>query len=107
MDPTLSDATPDRRGFGRVMIALAAGAGLTSTAVADEPKKEEKPEAKPPTLAEINEQLIRQRFGQHLNEDQIKRLSQRVQAQRSTAEALKKIPLKNSDEPAFVFSAEN
>jgi uncharacterized coiled-coil protein SlyX len=115
MDPTLPDPALDRRDFARAITALAAGAALTSAAVADEPKPggkapiadEPKPAAKAPTLAEVNEQMIRLRFGANLTEEQIKRLTQRVQGQRATAEALKKIPLKNGDEPAFVFSVDN
>jgi len=107
MDLTLPDPAPDRRDFGRAVAALAAGVALTPAAVADEPKSKPKDEPKSPTLAELTEQMIRLRFGAHLSEEQIKRLAQRVQSQRAAADALKKIPLKNSDEPAFIFSVDN
>lgn len=102
MDPTLipAGAEPTRRDFALAAVALAATTLAPAGAYADEPKPAEKP-----TLPQVYEQLVRLRFGAYLDEEQIKKLTQRVQGQRTTAEALKKIPLTNSDEPAFVFSA--
>ena len=44
--------------------------------------------------------------GKHLTENQLKRLRRRIEANMASAERLKKFRLKNSDEPAFLFSAE-
>ena len=50
--------------------------------------------------------IIRSRYGKFLSEDQLKRVRQKVLGNLSIAEALRHIPLQNSDEPAFVFRAD-
>jgi hypothetical protein len=50
--------------------------------------------------------IIRSRYGKFLSEDQLKRVRQKVLGNLSIAEALRRIPLQNSDEPAFVFRAD-
>ncbi|GIW82585.1 MAG: hypothetical protein KatS3mg105_4392 [Gemmatales bacterium] len=47
--------------------------------------------------------LVRARFGQHITEPEFKQVSQAVVRDFLRGELLKRIPLNNSDEPAFVF----
>jgi hypothetical protein len=91
----------DRRDFALAVGALAAGVALATTVGADEPN------ADAPTLPQTYENLVRLRFGKDLTAEQIKKVAQRVQGQRATSDAMKKIPLKNSDEPAVIFSADD
>lgn len=90
-----------RRDFAWLLAAVSGGAALTgATAAADEP-------AKPAiTQEQAIEAIIRQRFGKHLTEDQVRRLTQRVANLSRTADALKRVPLTNADEPAVVFRAD-
>lgn len=94
---------PGRRDFARWAVwAAAASAALPLTASAEaDDKAPDKP-----TMAKTIEALVRLRFGQFLTEDQIQRVTARIEAQPNTATALKRVPLKNSDEPAFLFQAE-
>jgi hypothetical protein len=95
----VSRASLNRRDFAQV-AALAAVAALSpaTPAHADDPKPEEKI-----TMAKAVEAIVRQRFGDHLSEDQIKKVIARAQNYLS---GRKQTLLKNSDEPAFVFQAD-
>jgi hypothetical protein len=89
-----------RREFAGLLAAVSASAGLAAAAGADEP---EKPAITP---EQATEALIRQRFGKHLTEDQVKKLTRRVLSLRFNSEALKRVPLTNADEPAVIFQAD-
>jgi hypothetical protein len=89
-----------RREFGQLLAAASAATGLAATASADEP---EKPAITP---EQATEALIRQRFGKHLTEDQMKKLTRRVLSLRFSSDALKRVPLTNADEPAVIFQAD-
>lgn len=98
-----STSTPDpvsRREFAHLVAAAAAAVSLTSGSLADEPKPPDVP-----TLAKAAEAVVRRRFGKHLTEEQLKRVAQRV-ASALQSSSYRKHPLKNSDEPAFIFSAD-
>jgi len=51
-------------------------------------------------------ELIRLRYAKHLTEAQRKLVRQRIEAQLASAERMKKIVLKNSDDPVAAFSAD-
>ncbi|HLW67204.1 MAG TPA: hypothetical protein VKS79_17960 [Gemmataceae bacterium] len=98
-----SDARPalHRRDFAQAaLLAGIAAAAAASRASADDPKPEEKI-----TLAKAVEAVVRQRFGEHLTEDQIKSVVQRAQG-RFSSRPKQETSLKNSDEPAFMFQAD-
>ncbi len=97
MQPT---PNPDRREFAVGLAALAAGL-VAPAALADDPKPAEAPD-----LAKTIENLVRLRFGPHLTDEQLKKVTQRVNGQSATATALKRVPLTNGDEPAFVFQVD-
>jgi hypothetical protein len=90
----------NRRQFTRALAALTA-APLLAPAEALASQAEGATNA-PQALGEF----LRLRYGKHLTEEQLKRVRQRVEAQLASAERMKKIPLKNSDEPAVIFSAD-
>lgn len=51
-------------------------------------------------------ELLKQRYGKHLNEEQVKQLATRLRLAQGTLERLKRVSLTNADEPAFVFTAD-
>jgi hypothetical protein len=90
-----------RRDFTQAaLLAAIAAATAAGPASADDPKPEEKI-----SLAKAIEAVVRQRFGEHLTEDQIKKVVQRAQG-RLSSRPKQETPLKNSDEPAFVFQSD-
>lgn len=93
----LPDSIPlDRRQLAQ---ALAAAFPL-GEAVQDQPAP------KPPTPAEALTGMVRQRYEEHLTPEQLKLIQGSIARGLATAERMKKIPLKNGDEPAFVFRAD-
>jgi parvulin-like peptidyl-prolyl isomerase len=95
-----------RRGFAQLVAAVAAGVALPAAAAGagpDDPPKPVKPEI---TREQAIETLIRQRFGKHLTDDQVRKLTQRVANLSRTGDALKRVPLTNADEPAVIFRAD-
>ncbi|HEV3146647.1 MAG TPA: hypothetical protein VGZ47_22355 [Gemmataceae bacterium] len=94
----LTSSALNRRGFAQAAVFSALAAAATATAApAQEPKAEEKI-----TMAKAVEAIVRQRFGEHLTEEQIKKVVLRVQNYLA-AKNQRQPALKNSDEPAFVF----
>jgi hypothetical protein len=95
----------DRRAFHRTIGLLAAGTlGLPAPeADAAQPAAEESPRT---VAAGALMDIIRSRYGKFLSEDQLKRVRQKVLGNLSIAESLRRVPLQNSDEPAFVFRAD-
>ena len=93
---------PDRRRF--VKTAALGVAGLAAS--------EGYGQAPPPAAdarartAQALAEIARLRFGQHLNEAQLKSVQERIGRSLATAEALKRTRLENGDEPAFVFAAD-
>jgi hypothetical protein len=98
-------ARNDRREFHKTVGLLAAGSlGLTALeAGAAQPANESNPRT---VAAAALMDIIRSRFGKFLNEDQLKRVRQKVLGNLSIAESLRRIPLQNSDEPAVIFRAD-
>jgi hypothetical protein len=92
--------TLNRRNFAQAALVTAiAAAAAAAPAQAQEPKPEEKI-----SLAKAIEAVVRQRFGEQLTEEQIKKVVQRAQG-RFSPRPKQETLLKNSDEPAFVFQA--
>jgi hypothetical protein len=96
-----------RRDFGVQVALMAATPLLASPVAAAQEKKEAKPEAeKAPSPARALTELLRLRYGKHLTEEQWKEVLKRVESIHRTADKVKAIKLKNSDEPAFAFRAD-
>jgi hypothetical protein len=96
----MNDATtadPSRRDF-HAALALLAAAPLS--AIADE-----KPADPRTTTVDAMLSIIKARYGQHLTEEQLTAIKNSLRGATVRAETLYKTPLKNSDEPAFVFEA--
>ena len=63
-------------------------------------------DAPAPRAADALMDLVRARYGKHLNEDRLKRVRGRVEGALAGAERLREVALRNADEPDFVFFAE-
>lgn len=77
----------------------AVGLAATAQAVAQEPNANAE-------TARLLTEMLRARYGKQLSEEQFKSLRQKIAGQLVSADALKRIALRNSDEPDFVFFAE-
>lgn len=88
----------DRRDFGLAVAGLAVG-GLADTAAG---------QSAVPDLATANAltDIVKARWGQHLNEEQTVKLRLSLQRSLAAAGRMAAFKLQNGDEPAFVFSAE-
>src|SRR5262245_61771670 len=100
-----SDFLRSRRDFtkGLALLAVPAVAGRRE-AVADEPTPAP-PElllTAPQALAEA----VRARYGKYLTIDELAEIRKGMDRNQQTAQRLLQVKLKNSDEPAFVFSAD-
>jgi len=95
----------DRREFHKTIGLLAAGSlGLPALEAG---AAQSAGDGNPRTVAATAlMDIIRARYGKFLSEDQLKRVRQKVLGNVSTAESLRRVPLQNSDEPAFVFRAD-
>jgi hypothetical protein len=89
-----------RREFTQRAALVAVTPFLSSfgSATGQEPAKPEGAAAVVQALTEV----VRQRYGKHLDEDQLKAVQRSIGFHVSTAERLSKFPLKNSDEPIWV-----
>jgi hypothetical protein len=92
---------PTRRDFARTVAGLAAAPLATqeAPAAADPPE----PVA---AAAEVLTEIVRRRHGTHLTDEQLRRVRQGIERGLHAAEMLRRFPLRNSDEPAFQFSAD-
>jgi hypothetical protein len=91
---------PTRRAFHRALLTLAplAAAG---PALAQEPKANSKN-----GVADILLALARAKYGQHLTAEQLEQVKQSLQRDLLGIELLRQVPLRNGDEPSFVFRAD-
>lgn len=94
--------------------AILAGAGGAQAQTASTPEKHE-PAAVPPSEDEKKEpsaeakrlgEIAKVRFGQHLNEEQLKSLVEALDGGLQSGQRLRKLGLQNADEPDFLFRAE-
>jgi hypothetical protein len=102
------DAGSTRREFGQALaLAVAAPlvAGLGPAAAPAEPPPPPKPEGLAAAAAGLMA-VLRVRHGKHLTAEQLTAIERSVAGGLATAERLNQVPLKNSDEPAFAFTAD-
>ncbi len=100
MNDHAAKAVPSRREF-HAAVALLAAAPLAAFAA------DEKPPAD--ALAGTADGLVaaaKARYGARLTAEQLAEVEKSVRGGLARAEAMKKVPLKNGDEPAFAFSAD-
>jgi hypothetical protein len=95
-----------RRDFVKA-LALVAGPLVAGadTAHGDEPAPPAKPQG-PLAIAEALTDLARLQHGKHLTDEQLKAVQRSIVGGVFAAERMNKVPLKNSDEPVFTFSAD-
>ncbi len=112
-DPNLS---PSRRLFAKSLALAAAAPALSGAATAlgqtapapspaPSPTPVPTPEA-PSSAAEALTEVVRIRWGRHLSGEQLSEIAKALDGRLRGAEAMKKVPLTNADEPDIVFFAE-
>jgi hypothetical protein len=106
-EPTRQDAVSGstRREFARALALAAAAPLVTGAAPGDEPAQPAKPTGPLAAAAALTE-LARLQHGKHLTEEELKVVQRSILGGVFAAERMNKVPLRNSDEPAFVFSAD-
>src|SRR5437588_6482804 len=104
-------ADPTRRKFAKAVVTAIAAAPLAvSMANAQTPTPTPTPQPsptpqQPSPLAEAYGEVVRRRFGDKLNEDELTRVKRSLEGMVRTGNTLRDVKLQNSDEPDFVFSA--
>lgn len=109
---------PSRRGFAKRLVLAAAAPALAGAAAAlgqtapapspsptPAPTPIPTPEA-PSSAAEALTEVARIRWGKHLSGEQLGEIAKTIDSRLRGADAMKKIPLTNADEPDVVFLAE-
>jgi hypothetical protein len=97
-----------RRRFLKALAATAAVApvaALPGVALSG-PARGDDPPPSAPTPAQALADLVRARFGRHLNEAQLKLVQTDIEGTLRSAEALNRLSLEHAEEPATVFFAE-
>ena len=107
-----SSNSVNRRDFARTIAAATAATAATSLEPAsadDKPKKPSKPKAppEPPPPAALLLETIRQRYPDKQLDDQevLQGIYSELRGDLARSRRLSSFPLKNSDEPGFIFSA--
>ncbi len=107
-----SSNSVNRRDFARTIAAATAATAATSLEPAsadDKPKKPSKPKAppEPPPPAALLLETIRQRYPDKQLDDQevLQGIYSELRGDLARSRRLSGFPLKNSDEPGFIFSA--
>jgi hypothetical protein len=62
------------------------------------------PAPRPSPVAEAYAEVAKARFGKHLTDDEMRRVRQGLEGNVRSAERLRAVKMKNSDEPDFVFT---
>src|SRR4051794_29569577 len=91
-----------RRDFARDLFLAGAAPLLVGTGevtAADQPEK-------PPSDLESLLLLVQAQYGKHLTKEQLPLLTASLARGLASAERMKKVPLKNSDEPAVLFRSD-
>jgi hypothetical protein len=91
----MSKATT-RRKFLAAAGAAGAAALVPGTSQAAQPEEA-------PSPARLLTDVVRRRFGKHLTDAQLKNIEESIAANIAGADAMKRVRLENSDEPATVF----
>jgi hypothetical protein len=103
----MSQSRVSRRQFAKAAAVTAMGAcALPASAAPIEPMQAQPPNpAQPaaPTAAQALYDLMRARYGQHLDEAQLQRVRTQIENQIRTAERLRNFPV-GQDDPDFAFS---
>jgi hypothetical protein len=95
-----------RREFGKT-LALAAAAPLLTAGPAEAEEPAKPPQTEGPTgVVQALTEVVRLRHGKHLNAEQLTAIGRNLTASLAAAERLRHVSLKNSDEPAFAFTAD-
>ena len=99
-ESTARSTQPTRREFSK-QVAILAVAPVAAASAQAQPKTD-------PLLAsaEALTELVRQRAGKNLTEEQLTLVKQGILRRLNSAELLKKVKLQNGDEPAFQFKAD-
>ena len=107
-----SSNSVNRRDFARTIAAATAATAATSLEPAsadDKPKKPSEPKAppEPPPPAALLLETIRQRYPDKQLDDQevLQGIYSELRGDLARSRRLSGFPLKNSDEPGFIFSA--
>ena len=98
---TVRSTQPSRREFSKQVALLAAAPVAAATAQA-----QQKPADPHLATAEALTEIVRQRSGKSLTEEQLALVKQGILRRLHSAELLKKVKLQNGDEPAFQFRAD-
>jgi hypothetical protein len=99
-----SGKKPSRREFGRALAAVAVTPlGFAPDALAADDTKIPRQLLE---TADAQVKIVQARFGKFLTQEQMKEVVQSVIHGRYAADALARVKLKNSDEPAFAFRAD-
>ena len=108
---------PSRRQFVAAIAATAAAPLVPSIALAQvaspsatpAPSPSASPSPTPPpepsSSAEALTEVVRIRWGKHLSGEQLSEVAKAIDRNLRSAERMKKVALKNSDEPDFTFFA--
>jgi hypothetical protein len=86
----------------RRFLQTVAGASAGALVVGSEASAQDPP-ARGDEVARHLAEVVRLRFGPQLNEQQLRIVQQRISRSLANAETLRRTPLENGDEPAFVF----
>jgi len=103
---------PSRRLFAKILALAAAAPALAtppqpSPAAAPPPAPTPVPGPEAPSsVAEALTEIARIRWGRHLSGEELGEIATALDGRLRGAEAMKKVPLTNADEPDVVFTAE-
>jgi hypothetical protein len=98
-----------RREFTKKVALLAAAPLAAAEAAAAPGPPLDGPPRPAEAIASVGQALaeaVRLRYGKYLNEEQLKRVRQRIETSLRSGNAQRRPPLQNADEPDFVFFAE-
>ena len=113
----MSTESVNRRDFAKrvavgATLPLAATLETASVAAdqkpqqAEKPQPEKKPSAKPPSQADLLSEVVKQRYpDKRLDESVLSSIRNDLRSDIARSKVLSSYPLKNSDEPRFVFAA--
>jgi hypothetical protein len=88
------------------LVAAPLAASQAPPASAAQQPDPPRPEEVIPASARALTEIVRLRHGKHLTEEQLQRIRQRIQGNLFAGTVLRRFPLRNADEPDFVFSAD-
>lgn len=106
--PKIKDAraASTRREFAKSLAVIAA-APIVSRAAGVDPVPQQTPPADALSpAAESLTDVVRQRHGKHLTEDQLNLVKRNIDRAVRNADRMKQFKLVNGDEPAFAFTAD-